>query len=143
MSATATNIRTILIVGGTLAGWMTAAALARALPAGRFDITLVEPGRPVDELDTIGGVASLPALRGFHGLIGLDERDLVAQAGAEFSLGAEFAGWTSPVSSYFRAFSSYGATLEGDVPPTPIRAPDAPSVRGARLLDVSFDDGAA
>jgi tryptophan 7-halogenase len=111
---TQTNVRELLIVGGTIAGWMTAAVLARSLPAARYRIRLLEPARPVPEMETLGGgLASLPALRTLHGVIGLPEAELVKQAGAGFSLGADHAGWPKRGGRYFRAFGAVGASLGG------------------------------
>lgn len=107
------NIRDILIVGGTLAGWMTAAILASSLPARLYTIRLVEPATPEPEPETLGGLATLPSLRAAHGVIGLPEAALRDHAGAGFSLGTEFAGWSRPGKSYFRPFAPFGAALDG------------------------------
>ena len=108
------GVRDILIVGGTIAGWLTAAILARSLPASRIRIRLLESAAPVTELETLGGgVATLPALRTAHGLLGLPEVALLQQTGAGFSLGAEHAGWPKPGGRYFRPFGATGAGLDG------------------------------
>lgn len=108
------GVRDILIVGGTIAGWLTAAILARSLPAARYRIRLLEGAVPVTELETLGGgVAALPALRAAHGLLGLPEAALVQQTGAGFSLGADYAGWPKPGGRYFRPFGATGAALDG------------------------------
>ena len=114
MTGTGPGIRSILIVGGTIAGWMTAAVLGRSLPASRYAIRLVESPSPEPELETLGGgLASLPSLRAVHGVMGLEEQVLVQRSGAEFSLGAEFAGWTAGGRNFFRPFAPFGASLDG------------------------------
>src|SRR5687768_17470094 len=62
-------IRSILIVGGGTAGWMAAAALQRSLgPHAR--VSLVES----DEIGIVGvGEATVPPIRDFNTMIGLDE----------------------------------------------------------------------
>jgi tryptophan halogenase len=114
MAASESRLRDILIVGGTIAGWLTAAILARSLPAARYRIRLLEAGAPVPELETLGGgLASLPSLRAAHALLGLPEAEVVRQARAGFSLGADYAGWPRPGGHYFRPFGATGAALDG------------------------------
>jgi tryptophan halogenase len=108
------GVRDILIVGGTIAGWLTAAILVRSLPAARYRIRLLEPARPAPELETLGGgLAALPALRAVHGVTGLPEAAIVREARAGFSLGADYAGWPKKGGRYFRPFGATGAALEG------------------------------
>jgi tryptophan halogenase len=114
MAASESRVREILIVGGTIAGWLTAAILARSLPAARYRIRLLEAATPIPELETLGGgLASLPALRAAHALLGLPEAEIVRQARAGFSLGADFAGWPKKGGHYFRPFGATGAALDG------------------------------
>lgn len=106
------GVRDILIVGGTIAGWMTAAVFARSLPASRYRIRLLDSPQPIVEFETLGGgLASLPALRSVHGVIGLSEAEILAQAG--LSLGADYAGWPRKSGRYFRPFGALGAALDG------------------------------
>ena len=108
------GVRDILIVGGTIAGWMTAAVLVRSLPAPRYRIRLLESPRPILEIETLGGgLASLPALRSVHGVIGLSDADVLGQAQAGLSLGADYLGWPRKGGRYFRPFGALGATLDG------------------------------
>lgn len=114
MAASEARVREILIVGGTIAGWLTAAILARSLPAARYRIRLLEAARPEAELETLGGgLASLPALRTAHGLLGLPDTEVVRSARAGLSLGAEYAGWPKRGGRYFRPFGTAGAALDG------------------------------
>ncbi len=83
-------IRSILIVGGGTAGWMTAAFLSRYLDAGRCTITVVES----EAIGTIGvGEATVPPLAAFLRAMGIDEDDFLVQCNATYKLGIRFDGW--------------------------------------------------
>ena len=57
----------VAIIGGGVEAWMTAAGLARAT-GGQAEIRVVETGPVVT-----GALSTLPSLRSFHTLLGLDE----------------------------------------------------------------------
>jgi len=86
-------IRHILIVGGGVAGWLTAAFLARTLGevAGGVRVTLVQ----ADDIGPAGvDEGTLPAIRGMLAAIGLDEARFVQACGATFRQGTAFADWS-------------------------------------------------
>jgi tryptophan halogenase len=103
------NVRVVVVGGGT-AGWMTAAALAKLLPA-RASVHLVES----EAIGIVGvGEATLPHIRGFNDRLGIDEADFMAATRATFKLGIEFRGWGQQGDSYIHPFGTFG-NGRGDV----------------------------
>lgn len=108
----ASPIRSVLVVGGGTAGWMAAAALARAF-GGRVEVEVLEIAAEADSGSLGVAESSLPALVAFHRLIGLDEDALVRRGVATFKLGERFTGWSGAGSTYVHPYSEFGATLDG------------------------------
>ena len=99
-------VRRVVILGGGTAGWMTAAALSKALARSGTAITLVES----EEIGTVGvGEATIPTIHWFNSLVGLDEAQFMADTGATYKMGIEFGGWQGGGSAYFHPFGTYGA----------------------------------
>jgi tryptophan halogenase len=141
IAMSAEQLRSILIVGGGTAGWMTAAALARSLRGSGRRITLVES----DEIGTVGvGEATIPPIREMNALLGIDEDAFVAETQATFKLGIAFDDWRAIGARYFHPFGRIGA----EIGPLPfhhywqqLRMTD-PAAAGA-LLDYSLPGAAA
>jgi len=102
------RLRSIAIIGGGSAGWMTAAALANAV--GRnIAVTLVES----EEIGTVGvGEATIPPIKSFNAQLGIGEAEFVTATNASFKLGIEFVGWGTSDSRYFHPFGTHGADFD-------------------------------
>ncbi|QDX27286.1 tryptophan 7-halogenase [Sphingomonas suaedae] len=97
----------IVIVGGGTAGWMTAALLSKLFFRGH-SVTLVES----EEIGTIGvGEATIPGIKDYNRLAGIDLTEMIRATQATFKLGIEFVDWRAPGSSYIHGFGKIGTDL--------------------------------
>ncbi|MDP5132729.1 MAG: tryptophan 7-halogenase [Paraglaciecola sp.] len=94
----------VIIAGGGTAGWIAAAAMAKQL-AGTVDITLIES----DQISTIGvGEATIPPMRTFHKLLGINEQDFMRATSSTFKLGISFENWGNIDQKYIHSFGVTG-----------------------------------
>ncbi|MEP7703925.1 tryptophan halogenase family protein [Paraglaciecola sp. 25GB23A] len=111
MSTTQNKTRQqVVILGGGSSGWMTAASLARFLCPHHYCITLIES----ELIGTVGvGEATLPHLRSFNQLLGIDENEFMRETGATYKLAIQFPGWGAKENSYFHPFGLSGQDING------------------------------
>ena len=103
-------IQRIVIVGGGTAGWMAGAALSRLKSGRPVEIILIES----EAIGTVGvGEATIPPFIGFNQLLGIDEREMLAEVGGTFKLGIQFENWGKIGDSYIHPFGAYGYTMGG------------------------------
>lgn len=111
-STTGNQIRSIAIVGGGTAGWMTAASLVKSLEKLNVQIRLVES----EQIGSVSvGEATLPPIIDFIRQLGIDENEIVRQIRATFKLGIGFRDWTRSGDFYFHPFGPTGFGM-GAVP---------------------------
>jgi len=98
------HIKKVVIAGGGTSGWIAAAALSKQL--GKvLDITLVES----DDISTVGvGEATIPPMRTFHKLLGIDEQAVMRATQATFKLGISFENWGQIGEQYIHSFGTTG-----------------------------------
>lgn len=93
-------IRSVVIVGGGTAGWMTASYLKAAF-ADRVEVTLVESA----QVSRIGvGEATFSTLRHFFDYLGLDEADWLPKCAGGYKLGIRFENWRQPDEYFYHPF---------------------------------------
>lgn len=98
------TIKKVVIAGGGTCGWIVAAALSKQL--GKVvDVTLVES----DQIGTVGvGEATIPPMRVFHKLLGINEQEFMRETSATFKLGISFENWGKKGENYVHSFGVTG-----------------------------------
>lgn len=102
------NIKKVVIVGGGSAGWMTASALVNAFGNG-CQVDLIES----EEIGIVGvGEATIPPIKMFNQMIGLNEKEFLSKTQGTFKLGIEFVNWYEQGHRYFHPFGQFGANFD-------------------------------
>lgn len=98
------KIKHVVIAGGGTAGWMAAAALSKLIGKA-IKVTLVES----DEIGTVGvGEATIPPIKTFHKLLGINEQEMMRATNATFKLGISFENWGLKGDEYIHSFGITG-----------------------------------
>jgi len=98
-------LRSVVIIGGGTAGWMTAASLAHRLQRLGVSVTLVESSA----VGTIGvGEATVPAIRRYFQSLGLNPFEVMKATNGTIKLAIEFDGWRHEGHSFMHPFGRYG-----------------------------------
>jgi tryptophan halogenase len=98
------GIRKVVIAGGGTAGWVAACALTHQFRE-LLEVTLVES----EQIGTVGvGESTIPTIRTFHRLLGIDEREFMSSVAASFKLSISFENWLRPGQRYFHPFGLTG-----------------------------------
>ncbi len=98
------KVQKVVIAGGGTAGWVAAAALSKQL-GKLIDVVLVES----DQIGTVGvGEATIPPMRVFHSLLGIDEQEFMRATEAVFKLGISFKNWGQIGDHYIHPFGTTG-----------------------------------
>jgi glycine/D-amino acid oxidase-like deaminating enzyme len=117
------GVKSVVIVGGGTAGWMTASYLKAAF-GGSVDITVVESKR----VGTIGvGEATFSDIRHFFDFLQLREEDWMPACNATYKLAVRFENWREPGHHFYHPFEQV-RTVDG-FPLTDWWLQDGPSNR--------------
>ena len=103
-------VKSVVIIGGGTAGWMTAAALSKYFEKMDVSVVLIES----DMISSVGvGEATIPAIGKFNKALGIDENEFLKATHGTFKLGIDFENWGEINERYFHPFGTYGFDLEG------------------------------
>lgn len=106
------RIKSIVVVGGGAAGWLTAGVIAAKYSREEIKVTLIES----PDVRTIGvGEGTWPTMRTTLQDIGIPEADFLKVCNASFKQGSKFVGWKNGRSDdfYYHPFtlpSGYGVS---------------------------------
>ena len=77
--------KTVIIVGGGSAGWMTAATLCKVFP--QYNVTLIEsPNIPISGV----GESTIAGIHEWINLVGIDEHEFMKATDATYKLSIRF-----------------------------------------------------
>lgn len=97
------NLRSIVIVGGGSAGWMTASYLNKVF-GENLPITLVES----PNISTVGvGEATFSTIKLFFDFLELDEHDWMPHCGGSYKLAIKFVDWNAEKRYFYHPFQRH------------------------------------
>nr|WP_159465531.1 tryptophan halogenase family protein [Scandinavium goeteborgense] len=96
-------IKSVLIVGGGTAGWMTAAYLSKAFGKS-INITVIESGK----IKKIGvGEATFSTVRHYFDYLGVEEREWLPFCAGSYKLGIRFQNWDGENNHFYHPFERW------------------------------------
>ncbi len=99
--------KSVVVVGGGSAGWMTASYLKKAAPS--VNVTVIESAT----IKTVGvGEATFSTIKLFFDFLGLAEQDWMPSCNATYKLAIKFANWRRDGRSFYHPFQRY-ETVDG------------------------------
>ena len=102
------RIRSVAVAGGGIVGLSAALAFARALPWARVE--LVDLGAdPAALADRLPG--TLPQIRDFHRLLGIEEPELVRQAETTHRIATRFESWSADGAPWLHGLGYHGIQI--------------------------------
>jgi tryptophan halogenase len=102
------QVRTVGVLGGGLAGWLSAAFLAEVLGPS-VPVTLIDDGRaPAPG----SAEATMPAFKSFARQLGWDEGSLLSVTQGAIQLGSRFVNWGALGERHFMPFGAFGADFD-------------------------------
>lgn len=97
-------VRKVVVLGGGTSGWMSAAFLKKMFMA-QVDVELVES----DDIGTVGvGEATIPPIRLFNNVLGINEAEFIKETKATIKLAIKFENWKNVGESYYHTFGAAG-----------------------------------
>ena len=101
------KIKKVVVLGGGTAGWMSA-SLIKKLMGKTIDVELVES----EDIASVGvGEATIPPIRLFNSVLGINEAEFLRETKATIKLGIKFENWKNTEESYFHTFGAAGKSL--------------------------------
>ena len=109
MAADHKSLKSIIIVGGGTAGWVSAAVLSRVAKHLNYSITLIES----PDVPTIGvGEATIPSIVDLLEFLDIPQEDFVKKTNATFKLAIKFIDWLRIGHHYWHPFGAIGSKID-------------------------------